>query len=90
MANEHTDPHPSGPRRFVGLCISFDHTDAGASRRLVGTVEQATFVGRTARGSIPDYSLVVRGKSGRALTVSLVESRASIIDPHEIPTETPR
>lgn len=73
----HEDPHPAGPRRFVGRSISFDHELGGRVARLVGTVEEASYVGPTARGAIPDYSLVCRGKSGKALTISLVNSYAS-------------
>jgi hypothetical protein len=73
------DPHPDGPRRFIGRSVSFDDPSRGTpARRLVGIVEQATYVGRTARGAIPDYSLTIRGRSGKAVTVSLVEQRASI------------
>jgi hypothetical protein len=79
MLRENTDPHPDGPTRFLGRTVSFDDPAAGAtSRRLVGVVDAARYIGRTSRGSIPDYRLTVRGKSGRQVEVSLVESRASI------------
>lgn len=75
-ANE-TDPHPAGSSRFVGRSCSFDYTAPGApARRLVGLVERAVYVGRTARGALPDYTLTLRGSSGRLIEVSLVESYA--------------
>ena len=68
-----TDPHPN-PDRFVGRAASFDH----GGRRLVGIVETQRYTGRTVRGEIPDYDVTIRGASGAAVTVSLVESRLSV------------
>lgn len=74
-----SDPHPDGARRFVGRSVSFDDPAGGSSsRRLVGMVEAASYTGRTVRGAIPDYSLTIRGQTGKRITVSLVESHASI------------
>jgi len=76
------DPHPAGAQRFVGRTVRFDYAAAGgATRELTGRVENAAYVGRTKRGAIPDYILVIRGKSGRAVEVSLVESHATFPDP---------
>lgn len=74
-----TDPHPVGAQRFVGRAVSFDHVaEPGATAsRLHGVVSAAVYIGRTVRGQLPDYSLTIRGKSGRTLTVSLVESAAT-------------
>ena len=81
MPHDDTDPHPSGPSRWLGRACSFDYASDGTpgspSRRLCGVVETARYIGRTVRGQIPDTALVVRGKSGTALTISLVESKAS-------------
>jgi hypothetical protein len=78
MSHEDTDPHPAGPRRFVGRSVSFDYSpDGSPPRRLCGMVANAVFVGRTVRGQLPDYSLTIAGKSGKSVTVSLVESYAS-------------
>ncbi len=74
MPNEIHDPPPA--RSFVGRTVSFDL----GGRRVVGRVEAQVYVGLTARGAIPDYSLSVRGSSGRLETVSLVESYAIIQD----------
>ena len=71
-----TDPHPN-PKRFLNKVVSFDHN----GKRLVGTIESQIFTGYTAKGSIPDYQVTIRGKSGAAVTVSLVESRISIQEP---------
>jgi hypothetical protein len=74
-----SDPHPDGARRFIGRSVSFDDPAGGPSpRRLVGMVEAANYTGRTVRGAIPDYSLTIRGQTGKRVTVSLVESHASI------------
>lgn len=77
MPNEHQDPHDN-PSRFVGQRISFDGPAGSpvAGKRLAGVVEAQSYAGRTARGAIPDYTLIVRGSTGRRLTVSLVESYA--------------
>lgn len=80
MPNELTDPHET-PNRFVGKPCSFDHSVSGEPiRRLVGVIEAQAYVGLTQRGGIPDYALTVRGASGRAVAVSLVEDRVSIIE----------
>jgi hypothetical protein len=70
------DPHPAGPSRFTGRQLSFDHD----GKRLRGYCTEAVYVGRTARGDIPDYRLTIRGQSGASITVSLVESHASFSD----------
>jgi hypothetical protein len=73
------DPHPAGAQRFIGRAVSFDHpVGEPAPKRLCGVVESARYIGRTARGQIPDYEIVIRGKSGAALTTSLVESKSSL------------
>lgn len=63
------DPHPN-PRRFVGLTARFDH----GGRRLVGTVKAQRYIGRTARGAIPNHEITVVGATGRELKVDMVES----------------
>lgn len=70
------DPHPAGPSRFVGRVVSFTHD----GKRLLGTIEAASFIGYTQRGAIPDYRLTVRGKTGRSVEVSHVESMANFPD----------
>lgn len=57
----------------MGRVVRFDH----GGQRLVGTVTAQKWAGRTARGALPDYTLTVRGSSGKTIDVSLVESRAS-------------
>jgi hypothetical protein len=70
------DPHPK-PNRFLGRRVSFDYEAGGRVSRLIGVVEAQRYTGRTDRGQIPDYELSIRGSSGKAVTVSLVESYAS-------------
>ena len=67
------DPYADQPKKWVGKTARFDH----AGQRLVGVVIAQKWAGRTARGAIPDYTLTIRGNSGKTLDVSLVESRAS-------------
>lgn len=73
MSTADTDPNAGQPAKWVGRTARFDH--AGA--RLVGTVTAQAYAGRTARGNLHDWTLSVRGSSGKTLEVSLVESRAS-------------
>ena len=76
-----TDDPPYPPSKFVGRQCSFDEPNPrGKPRRFVGTIESATYVGRTKRGYIPDYQLLVRGQSGKALKVSLVEGYTTLIE----------
>jgi len=81
MPDEHNqpqptkDPHPT-PNRFVARAFSFDYEVGGRIRRLVGTCEAQTFIGYAEPGHIPDYHLIIRGSSGKAVTISLVENRA--------------
>lgn len=80
MTHELIDPHPNHSR-FVGRPVSFENPAGGHSgKRLVGTVEAQRFIGFTTRGSIPDYELTVRGKSGKTVIISLVESYATFPD----------
>ena len=72
MATTAADPYADQPKRWVGKTVRFDHS----GKRLVGVCLSHTYTGRTARGSIPDYLLTVRGTSGTMLDVSLVESKA--------------
>lgn len=67
------DPNADQPKKWVGRVVRFDH----AGQRLTGTVVSHTYIGRTPRGALPDYTLTIRGQSGRTLDVSLVESRAT-------------
>lgn len=81
MFEKLTDPHPV-PNRFVGKACSFNHSFGGGPvKRLVGVIEAQTYIGRTTRGDIPDYALTIRGSSGRAVAVSLVENLVTIIEP---------
>lgn len=70
-----TDPHPGGPARFIGRTVTFTH--GNPPRRVSGIVEASCYVGRTQRGAIPDYQITIRGRSGKTLTISLVESHAT-------------
>lgn len=67
------DPWADQPKKWVGRVVRFDHL----GQRLTGTVIAHAYAGRTPRGNLPDYTLTIRGQSGRTLDVSLVESRAT-------------
>jgi hypothetical protein len=71
-----TDQHPAGAARFLGLAATATHE----GRRKRGIICAARYVGRTARGGLPDYEVTLRGASGATVTVSLVESQLSLID----------
>lgn len=74
------DPFAHDPRRWVGRQVAFDKPGTEhpvKSERLTGTVISHTWAGLTARGQIPDYALLIEGRSGRRLTVSMVEAHAS-------------
>lgn len=79
MPTTEEDPFKNDPRRWVGRSVTFDlpSPEDGEGKRVTGTVISQTWVGRTQRGAIPDYSLVIEGRSGRRITVSLVESHAT-------------
>jgi hypothetical protein len=71
------EDHSQEPQRnYVGKRCSFDYE----GRRLAGVIVSQEYAGLTPRGAIPDHRLVVRGASGRTVTVSLVESYTSIHD----------
>jgi hypothetical protein len=81
MQPNNDDLAPFPPSRFIGRQCSFNEPNPkGKPRRLVGIIESATYAGRFNRGMIPDYTLVIRGQSGKALTVSLVESYLSLTE----------
>lgn len=49
-----------------------------AGKVLVGIIDAARYLGKTERGAIPNYSLTVRGASGKTVEVNLVEQYARI------------
>lgn len=59
--------------RFVGQLCAFTH--AGA--RLCGSVVSTKPLPPTERGQIPNSAVTVRGRSGKLLTIDLVEQYAS-------------
>lgn len=90
--SDENDPFKDQPRRWAGRYVTFDapgarpaaadegRPNAGKESppvRLSGTVTSHNYAGRTKRGNIPDYTLTIVGKSGKTLTVSMVESHAS-------------
>lgn len=72
------DPFADQPRRWVGRQCSFDlPLNDDTVRRATGTVISQAWAGRTKRGAIPDYTLVIEGRSGKRVSVSMVESHCT-------------
>jgi hypothetical protein len=71
---QNTDAVPQ--RNWIGLRCSFDYD----GKRLAGVVTAQEWSGLTVRGAIPDWSLCIRGQSGKTLTVSLVNNYVSFYD----------
>lgn len=74
--------------RFVGKIAAF-YPKPGAVKsglpvsgaaRYVGAVVGAKPSAPTKRGSIPDFELTIRGKSGRIATVSMVENYVNLFE----------
>jgi len=68
------DPYADQPKKWIGCTAQFIHN----KQSLVGIVIAQRFTGRTVKGNIPDYALVVRGQSGKTLEISLVENKATL------------
>lgn len=77
MMPDSIDPYASEPKRFVGRTVRFLPVGQCHGVQKVGIVTAQRFTGRTAKGNLPDYALDVRGSSGKVITISLVENRAS-------------
>lgn len=71
------DPYASEPKRFVGRTARFLPVGKTHGPQMVGIVTAQKWAGRTVKGNLPDWSLDVRGASGKVITVSLVENRVS-------------
>lgn len=67
------DPYADEPKRWIGRRCHF----LKDGKELIGVVTAQKWAGRTARGALPDYTLTVRGNSGRTMEISLVENKAS-------------
>lgn len=67
------DPCADQPKKWVGKRCHF----LKDGKELIGVVTAQKWAGCTARGALPDYTLVVRGQSGRTMEISLVENKAS-------------
>lgn len=59
-------------QKYIGKRVTFDFD----KKRMVGLCEKAIWNGYTKRGNIPDFIITIRGNSGKAIEVSLVESYA--------------
>jgi hypothetical protein len=74
------------PSKYVGQIAAFyqqpravvDGLPIPGGRRLVGAVIGAKAIEPTARGTIPDVELTIRGKSGKVATISMVEHYANL------------
>ncbi len=72
--------HETRAANWIGKRCSFNAELGGAigGKVLVGIVEAARYIGKTERGQIPNYSLTVRGASGKTAEVNFVEQYARI------------
>jgi hypothetical protein len=62
------------PRKFVGQFVRFDLRRAGGVvTEEKGEVIAQEWLGLTKRGSIPEYQLTIRGKSGRSVLARLTD-----------------
>ncbi|MDX2187734.1 MAG: hypothetical protein SFV32_12435 [Opitutaceae bacterium] len=67
-------------RDWVGRMIEFDlHRKSRVSREQ-GVVHDQRWLGYTQRGRIPEYELVVVGKSGMSVRVRVTEDHVRIIE----------
>ena len=71
------DPYADEPKKWIGKTARFLPIGHAHGPQMVGIVTAQRFTGRTAKGNLPDYALDVRGSSGKIITISLVENRAS-------------
>lgn len=71
------DPFASEPKKWVGKTARFLPVGKAHGAQMVGIVTAQKWAGRTVKGNLPDWSLDVRGSSGKVITISLVENRAS-------------
>lgn len=67
---------PINPTDLIGLKCSFEHN----GKRVTGIITDAKPAEPFGKGRIPDFSVTVRGASGRTLTVSMCESYMSLPD----------
>jgi hypothetical protein len=61
-------------------CVVAGLPKAGAPARFTGQVIAATPAPALQPGNVPDYTLTVRGRTGRTATISLTENHASLFD----------
>ncbi len=60
------------PRDFVGQLVEFDLRRKTKITRERGRVQSQRWLGRTARGSIPEYELVISSQSGGTTVLARV------------------
>lgn len=77
--------HETRAANWIGKRCSFNSEPGGnlgmaglSAKVLVGIIEAARYIGKTERGQIPNYSLTVRGASGKTVEVNMVEQYAQI------------
>lgn len=70
------DPHAERPTQWIGKTARFVHE----GRTLSGEVIAQEYNGRRGPSKIADYLLMIRGKSGAKMTVSMFDTYATIED----------
>jgi hypothetical protein len=64
------------PRKYVGLCVSFDlQRTGGKITRERGEITDQRWLGFTRRGQIPEYEITVLGKTGRKVLARITRDR---------------
>jgi hypothetical protein len=72
------EPHP---HNFVGMVVSFDLRRAGGLiTREKGEVLEQKWLGLTERGQIPEYELLIRGKTGKTVLARVTEDHVMEIE----------
>lgn len=71
------DPYADEPKKWVGRTARFLPIGKTHGPQMVGIVIAQKWAGRNNKGSIPDYTLTVRGQSGKTMEISMVENRAT-------------
>ena len=60
--------------QIIGKPVSFDHE----GKRLSGIITDAVKAPNTTVGNIPDFTVTIRGRSGKTITTSFVEAYSSV------------
>jgi hypothetical protein len=81
-------PCPKVTVNLVGQVVAFDLRRAtGKVTRETGQVASQEWLGVTTRGAIPEYEVVVVGKTGISVKARVVEDHVQTVNPKTNPTK---